>query len=356
MATTSTSSRIGTALLRIIAGIVGAGIIACVTYAALAAVGGIHTPTGPLLVALAFGLVAGSMSAGFAWHNGRKALAVALALLLVTGETYALLNTGERELEAREAKQAPVRAAMVERERLEKAVTTTPRLEAALVELTKVREGARKTIAEASCVKLCKDTLDKQEAKAEREVKDARDEATANADAVKTALAALPAVAAVSPLAARINVPDWVLDLIRAGLFSVSANGLGAFLLAFASHGGRKSVPGVQSVPSVAPVSEPRALSFESEKGDRTDAEIEELKRILNGLDREVRQVLEALASSGRPLSNDETAKVMRIGKSEASKRNGAAAADGWIKRWREGKFVYSDLTDEGRKLISLVA
>lgn len=320
MKTSTTASKIGTALLRTIAGITGAAIIGCVTYATVKTVGGIEAPTAPLLIALACGLVVGSMACGLAWSSGRKALAVAMAITLLTGEAYVLLNTGERELEAREAKQAPVRAAMVERAKLEKASASTPRLAAALAAQEAVRNDARAKIAEASCVKLCHALLREQQAAADREVEIARAEASEKFDAAQVALAAIPAAAAVSPLAARINVPDWVLDLIRAGLFSVSANGLGAFLLAFASHGGQRSVPVSNSVQAETP----KALSFEREY---TDQEIEDLKRVLNGLD--------------RPVTNDQLAALLKCSKSEASKRWRRGAEAGVVEAQRAGRYVH---------------
>jgi hypothetical protein len=324
MNSNSTASALGTATLRFIAGIVGALIIACVTWATVASVGGIWAPTAPLLIALAGGLVVGALCVGIACRARRWTVVAGLILTLCAGEAYTLLSIGERELEAREAKQAPVRAAMVERARLEKAVTSTPRLAAALEAQEAVRERASKKIAEASCVKLCHDVLTKQQAAADREVEIARAEASEKADAANAALAAIPAVAAVSPLAARINVPDWVLDLIRAGLFSVSANGLGAFLLAFSSHSGRKSVPGVQSVPAEVPVETPKALSFER---PLSDDEIEQIKKALNGLN--------------RPVTNDELAALLGCTKSEGSKRWRKAAAAGVLSAQRSGKFVH---------------
>jgi hypothetical protein len=331
MKTNSITTKIGTALLRILAGITGAAIIGCVTYATVKTVGGIEAPTAPLLIALACGLVVGSMACGLAWSSGRKALAVAMAITLLTGEAYVLLNTGERELEAREAKQAPVRAALAKREKLSREVetpviVTTDRLTAAQKALDEVNTDARVKIATASCVKLCKQELAEQREAASQEVEAARAELYAmrkasedKVDAANVALAAIPAVAAVSPLAARINVPDWVLDLIRAGLFSVSANGLGAFLLAFASHGGRSvSVPVSVSVPAETP----KALSFE---GPYTDEEIEELTKVLNGM--------------GQPLTNDEVAAALRISKSEASKRVQKAVEAGKVVRLKTGRF-----------------
>lgn len=347
MDTHSTTSRLGTGLLRFFAGIVGAAVCVGITYATVKAIGGIEADMAPLIIVHAVALVVGAMCVGVACRDRRWVVASGLVLMLLAGEAYTLINTSERELEAREAKQAPVRAAMVERERLQKAVTSTPRLEAALTELTKVRDGARKTIAEASCVKLCKDTLDKQEAKAEREVQDARAEAQATVQAANAALAAIPAVAAVSPLAARINVADWKLDLTRAGLLTLSANGLVFFLMVFAAHGGRRE--SVASVQSVSTVSAPTALTFER---PLTEKEIEEIKE----LDKEIRQVLAALVSSGRPLNNNELKEMIGCEKSEASKRSRKAYAEGLINRWQQGKFVYSEPTEEGRKLLSLVA
>jgi hypothetical protein len=334
MTTNNTTSKIGTAVLRIVAGMTGAAIIGCVTYATVKAVGGIEAPTAPLLIALAGGLVVGSMACGLAWSSGRKALAVAMAITLLTGEAYVLLNTGERELEAREAKQAPVRAAMVTREKLSReaetpVIVTTDRLTAAQKALDEVNTDARVKIATASCVKLCKQELTEQRTAAMQEVEAARAElyAMRKASAEKTeatnaALAAIPAVAAASPLAARINVPDWVLDLIRAGLFSVSANGLGAFLLAFSSHSGRRV--SVQSVDSVQTVSEPKALSFE---GPYSDDEIEQIKKALNGLD--------------KPVTNDQLAALLNCSKSESSKRWRRAAEAGVVEAQRAGRYVH---------------
>lgn len=334
MSSNTTASKIGTALLRILAGMTGAAIIGCVTYATVKTVGGIEAPTAPLLIALACGLVVGSMACGLAWSSGRKALAVAMAITLLTGEAYVLLNTGERELEAREAKQAPARAAMVKREKLSReaqapVIVTTDRLAAAQKALDEVNTDARVKIATASCVKLCKQELAEQREAAQKEVEAARAELYAmrkasseKVEAANVALAAIPAAAAVSPLAARINVPDWVLDLIRAGLFSVSANGLGAFLLAFASHGGRKV--SVASVESVRTVSEPKGLSYE---GPYTDDEIEQIKKALNGMD--------------RPVTNDQLAALLNCSKSESSKRWRAAAKAGVLEAERAGRFVH---------------
>lgn len=359
---TSTTSQVGTALLRICAGIVGAGIIAGVTYAAVTAIGGINAPTAPLLVAHAVGLVVGAMCIGLAVKSRRFVVAAGLILTLFAGEAYTLMNTGERELEAREAKQVPARATMERRKALSveiakgeaalAALTTSRRLADALIVQRQIADGAMSTSAQQGCGKYCTKTLAESAAGAQREVDAARaaldgerKTIMAGIEADKAALAAIPTVAALSPLAARVNVADWKLDLLRAGLLTLSANGLGAFLLVFAAHSGRReSVLGV----SVSTVSEPKGLTFER---PLTEKEIEEIKE----LDREIKQVLEALVSSGRPICNDELAKLICVGKSEASKQNQKAHAAGMIDKRQVGKFVYMEPTEEGLKAIERV-
>lgn len=354
MTVTTTERSPTTMPLRILAGIVGAGIIACVTNAAVSAIGGINTPTGPLLVALAFGLVAGSMCAGFAWHNGRKAMAIALAVTLLTGETYALLNTGERELEARDAKQAPVRAAMATREKLSReaqtpVIVTTDRLAAAQKALDEVNTDARVKIATASCVKLCKQELAEQREAASKEVEAARAELYAmrkasseKAEATKVALAALPSAAAVSPLAARLNVADWLLDLIRAALFSVSANGLGAFLLAFAAHRGTV-VRAVEAKAVELEAEAPKMLSFENEKGDRPDSEIEELKKLYG-------RVVDLLTKA-EEMNNQELAHAVGVSPGHMSRERQKLEAAGFLTSAKVGKEMRIRLAASNGKL-----
>ena len=86
----------------------------------------------------------------------------------------------------------------------------------------------------------------------------------------------------------------------------------------------------VSEVPAVSTVSEPKMLSFENEKGDRPDPEIEEIKRILAG--------------RKKPVTNDELAELLGVTKSEASKRNQKAHNAGVIQKLKEGKFTYMAL------------
>jgi hypothetical protein len=78
---------------------------------------------------------------------------------------------------------------------------------------------------------------------------------------------------------------------------------------------------------SVSTVSEPKALSFENEKGDRSDQEIEDIKKALSGL--------------GHAVTNDQLASILGCSKSEASKRWRRCAEAGVLKAQRSGRYVH---------------
>ena len=214
-----------------------------------------------MLLALACGLAAGAIAVGSAWGEKRHVLAIMIATALLAGEGYALLLTGERILEQREAKQAPMRAAMASQEHAEDRVkaaevamadlATTQRLGQAIGAKRAADLAAVEKAAERGCASNCRVLLEQQVAEASAEVAAARAElatlrqtAEAELSAARTALSLLPAPASASPLADRLGVPGWQIDLAAAVLASVAANGLGAFLLAFAAHGQRgASVP-----------------------------------------------------------------------------------------------------------------
>jgi len=78
------------------------------------------------------------------------------------------------------------------------------------------------------------------------------------------------------------------------------------------------------SVPAVSTVSEPKGLSFE---GPYTDDEIEQIKKVLNGLD--------------KPVTNDQLAALLGCSKSESSKRWRSAAEAGVVEAQRAGRYVH---------------
>lgn len=178
------------------------------------------------------------------------------AYTLLLTEAYTLLLTSERTLEAREQKQAPIRTAARDRARTEarleaaeralRAMKTSERLERALAAKAAADAAVVGKAAERVCAVNCRALLEQQVATAVAEIAAARAELTelrkaaeAEFEAARAALAALPAPASVSPLADRLGIEGWQIDFAAAALASLAANGLGAFLIAFAAHGRR---------------------------------------------------------------------------------------------------------------------
>lgn len=254
-------------LVRISGGLVGLAIIGCVAHSAIVAAGGYGANGAPLLIALACGSAVGAMAVGVAWREERRLMSVLIAVGLVAGEAYALLLTSERTLEARELRQAPIRASARDRARAEarlevaeRALTatgTSERLERALAAKAAADAAVVAKAAERDCAVNCRALLEQQVTAAAAEVAAARAElsalrkaAEAELGAARAALAALPAPASVSPLADRLGIAGWQIDLAAAALASLAANGLGAFLLAFAAHGrSAGSLAGIASAP-----------------------------------------------------------------------------------------------------------
>ncbi len=101
------------------------------------------------------------------------------------------------------------------------------------------------------------------------------------------------------------------------------------FLMGLLLHAsiGVRVVSSVSTVSSVSQPETPRSFSVEREL---SDAEIEEIKRILG--------------KQKKPVTNDELAGLLGVSKSESSKRNQKAVSAGIINKWKEGKFTYMAL------------
>jgi hypothetical protein len=197
-----------------------------------------------------------------------------LVAALVAGEAWALLQTAERTIAHRDHQQAPLRAAADTRtkaaERIKvaeadlAAIGDTPRLVKAQAAKTAADAAVVAKSAEKGCAVHCRHLLQAQVDAAAAEIAAARTEiATMRAGAAdrlkqaRTDLAALPVPASAAPLADRLGMEAWRLDLVHAALASIAANGLAAFLLAFAAHGWRSRrviditpLPGVEAAPA----------------------------------------------------------------------------------------------------------
>lgn len=359
---TDTATRLGPArALRIAAFLAGATIIGAVTAGNVMALGGLWSPTAATLITHAAGLVVGAMCVGIAWGHRRRALAVLLGATLLAGEAYTLVNTAERELDAREARQIPKRETADRRAQLQAqigkgeaalaTIRTSWRLDKALEVQARIETNAIATSAAPKCGRVCGLTLAESKASAQREVDAARaalgvdrQGLLARLAADKAALIAIPAMAALSPLAARVGVADWLLDLIRAALFTVSANGLGAALLAFSAHTPvqRTAAPSIADTAQTSFALDPPPGGPGKRRRQRsglpatvTPKHLPENVISLAGKRSEIVSALEVL---GRPASVSELARRMGVSVGEASRRWREAGA--LVEASRRGKFV----------------
>ena len=248
-------------LLRGTAFVVGAALLAATAHATIAAGGDYGSAHSFVTIAIAAGVAVAALVIGAAWSGERWGLGVWLLAAIIAGEAFGLLMTAERLVAAREAAQVPLQEAAVAyataasrvaeaAAAVTKAPATSPRLEAALKQKGTADHAATEKSAERGCRENCRQLLQAQVDAAEHEVSAARAELVAMAtgargelDAAKAALASLKAPASATPLADRVGVPAWAMDLIAAALGSIAANGLGCGLISFAGHRRHKAEP-----------------------------------------------------------------------------------------------------------------
>jgi hypothetical protein len=119
----------------------------------------------------------------------------------------------------------------------------SPRLDAALAAKTAADAAAVAKSAERGCVENCRRLLQAQVDAAASEVDAARAEVAAKRKRLEVelqteyaALKGLQIPISATPLADRLGLPAWFLDLLTAGLGSIAANGLACGLIAFSAH------------------------------------------------------------------------------------------------------------------------
>jgi hypothetical protein len=278
-------------MIRSLALTAGLALVGAAAHVNILACGGYAQPTAVITLALAIGVAVGSVAIGNAAQNKRRTLAVFIALGLLCGEGYALIATGERTISARDASVAPITAAVEVRKLAEARVAsaelglagvaaTSPRLEAAIAAKAAAETRAMDDASKKSCAANCRALLEAATATAAREVDAARAEITgfrSNAELrlteARAAVAALPARRSASPLADRLGVAAWALDLLAAGLLSIGVNGLGAALIALSAHGrgaahggaAHGRLPGLEvaavMAPTVAQLDPPKSIA-----------------------------------------------------------------------------------------------
>lgn len=239
-------------MMRALAILIGAAIIGAATHVTIEATGGYGAPHAPLAMAIAGGVIVGSVCVGRAWRERRWALALFITAALLAGEAWSMISTAERIIAGREQASAPARDLAKQRDAAEKrlelanaaAMPSAARLEAALQAKARADASIAADASKKTCASNCRALLNKAVTDAASEVQAARHEMEAAKQsreaeiaAAASALAAVPPPKSEAPLADRLGLPAWVLDLVAAGLASLSANGLGAGLIAYGAHG-----------------------------------------------------------------------------------------------------------------------
>lgn len=249
-------------MIRIIAGIVGLILVGSAAHGTILASGGYDHPAALVTIALALGVAVGAAAIGTAAGHGRLGLAVAIGLGLAAGEGYGLLSTSERVIVAREAAQAEMRNTQARHDAATKSLLEARDALKAMEAASGVSERQAKAQAamdaavaairdQASlpgCKENCRQLLTTQAADARREldaaqadgaksIKERRETAEKAVTDAEAAVAAAPLASSPTPLADRVGVQPWLLDIIAAVLLSLGVNGLGAALIALAAHG-----------------------------------------------------------------------------------------------------------------------
>lgn len=256
-------------ILRGVAFAAGLSLLTATAHTTIAATGGYAGSHAVLTLMIAVGVGVGALVIGAACRRG---LAYWLLAAMLAGESFGFLMTADRLIEAREARQAPLRDAEAQRAKADQRVTdakaaierlpeTSPRLRAATGAKAAADASAVEKSVERHCLANCRSLLQAQVDSTEREVAAARDELRVARDAAQRELVAATADAAsirpapsATPFADRVGIPAWLFDLIIAALGSMAANGLGCGLIAYAGHG-RRHEPEVPPPVTVEPAS-----------------------------------------------------------------------------------------------------
>jgi hypothetical protein len=240
--------------VRVLALLVGVLLLAAVAHATVMYTGGYGTAQSWLTLAVAAGAGVGGVCTGVAWTARRRALAACFAFAIVAGEAFGFIQTAERLVTAREVLQAPLRAIEEAHGKATKRVaeaaaavaaapTSSRRLQDALAAKAAADAAVVAKSAEKGCAANCRALLQAQVDAAGLEVEAARaqlakhrSEAEVELTAAHNILAGIKAPQSPTPLADRLGLSAWAIDLVTAALGSIAANGLAICLLVFGAH------------------------------------------------------------------------------------------------------------------------
>jgi len=232
-----------------LATLTGVAILAASTNANVLNTGGWFSSHAMLVAALSLGVFAGARVVG-SGVAGKIGLVIIAAL--VAGELFNFSATAERIVVERENGAAPLKDAMAKHTKaldnlgiVENSHNQTQRLTLALAAQTKAQAAYQLELRTGGRCKTICNGLKAGATKADAEVTAAATEAqklhAAAIEAAKAEVEANPLPASATPLADRLGLPAWALDLIMAGLLSIGANGLAGTLIAFGAHSTCKS-------------------------------------------------------------------------------------------------------------------
>lgn len=239
-----------TRFVKALAVLTGAAILAGIAHANVVAAGGYGQPGTVLALAIPAAVGVMSISLGFAVGEQRYALAAFSTFFLIAGEIATFAATAERLTHAREQEQQPINEATAKHNAAKARLAAAEGSDAgAKAEAAKAKIDADAITASAapSCKQVCRETLASTAASAQRSIDDAKGSTAREIAEARAELQKSPLPGPVSPLAARLGWPVWVLDLVEAGLASLASSGLAACLLCFGAHGARQPTPSLKA-------------------------------------------------------------------------------------------------------------
>jgi hypothetical protein len=246
-------------------------ILAAVAHATIYFTTGYGTPHAYLTITVAIGVAVASVICGMATSRG---LAVFLAVCIASGEGYNFLQSANRLIAASEAAQAPKREYVKAYAKAKSDVTAAqaivdaPQTSQRLREAQHAKELADRAVtdksAEKGCLANCRQLLQAAVDSAAEEVTKARDAievdhktAVTNLNTAKTKADGMNAPESPTPLADRLGVEPWKIDVLIAALGSIAINGLACGLMIFGAHGThrreKKPVPPAAEVIDITP-------------------------------------------------------------------------------------------------------
>ena len=233
----SSSTIIFSTLGRLSAVFAGAGLLGASVYAVIEAgnlSGGAAYTTGAAAISVIFG-------SAFL-PRAERWVATVLVIGLLAGEGLNILNTIDRIVTVKEANASTITGTN------DVKLAAQSRLDSAIASRVDYRNRATAAVALPGCAVNCKALLTEEAAKVEAEI-----------TAARQALDRAPAKKSATPLADRLHVEAWVLDLLAAVLASLSINVTAACLIAYGCAPGHRHVRTSAPVSAAVPLCDTRS-------------------------------------------------------------------------------------------------